>query len=72
MAGMVSREDKEPRASFTLGAFLLGFAAGEFVGGFVAGFAITACKKFGAWGGWNMEGHRAGTYDLPSRRRKAA
>lgn len=72
MAGMVSRGNKEPRAHVALGLVLLGFAAGEFVGGFTAGFIITACKKFGAWGGWNMEGHRAGTYDLPSRRRKAA
>jgi hypothetical protein len=65
---MVTREDGEPRAPVSLVMLLLGFAAGEYLGGFVAGFIIAQCKKFGGWQGLGVDGHKAGTYDMPSGR----
>lgn len=66
MAGMVTREDGEPRAPVSLVMMLLGFAAGEWLGGFLAGFLISQFKKWGGFGGWGIDGHRAGSYAIAS------
>lgn len=68
MAGMVTRDNGGTRAPVSLVMMLLGFAAGEYVGGLVAGFLIAQCKKWGGYGGWGVDGHRAGSYDMPSGR----
>lgn len=70
MAGMVTRGNGMPRAAMCMVPFLLGFAAGEWLGGFIAGLLIAQCKKWGAFGGWGIDGYRAGTYDMPSKRRR--
>lgn len=70
MAGMVTRDPSEPRAAMCMVPFLLGFAAGEWLGGFVASLLIAQCKKWGGAGGWGIDGYRAGTYDMPSARRR--
>lgn len=69
MAGMVSRDNGMPRAVWYMLPYLLGFAAGEFVGGFIAGFLITQFKKWGGFFGYGIDGHRAGTYTMPSAKR---
>ncbi len=60
------------RAALSMALMLAGIAAGEWAGGFLVGLGIGVCRKIGGFLGYGMEGHRAGTYDLPSRRRKAA